>query len=95
MNLKNYKMEEKKLFVVEFGEAEIGYTSYCNCSQKPIFVVARDFNEAANKATLYVEYKKANKPPKKVLDSYGDLIKEKEEDIKIKTVKLAGEEVVW
>jgi hypothetical protein len=84
-------MEDKKLFIVEFGEA--GGSLWNCCSQKPIYVVAKNYNEAADKAMLYVEYKMKNKP---VITSDGSLYKREEEEIiKVNAVKLAGEEVLW
>lgn len=95
-------MEEKKLFIVEFGEPDVigGFWSGCHHSQSPLFVVAKDYNEAANKALAYVEYKKTitPKPKKDVLTSDGSLNNfwdETEENIKIRLIKLASEEVVW
>jgi hypothetical protein len=95
-------MEEKKLFIVEFGEPELngGFWAGSYCRQSPIFVVAKDYNEAADKAMAYVEYKKTitPKPKRDVLTSDGSLNyfrEETDEPIKIRGIKLASEEVIW
>jgi len=84
-------MENKKLFIVEFGEPS--YSSY-SYSQQPIYVVAMDYNDAAEKALAYVEYKKTINP-KKILTNDGSLNNETDEVVKIKGIKIASEEVVW
>lgn len=53
-------MEEKNLFLIEFGEGmqrQSGFMSMNGPSVKPIYVVARDYNEAAKKASYYLETK--------------------------------------
>jgi hypothetical protein len=95
-------MEEKKLFLVEFGDPELsGFWSGCHYGQNPVFVVAKDYNEAAEKALAYVEYKRsiAPKPKRDVLTSDGSLnnfrYDTQNEEIKIRAIKLASEDVVW
>ena len=87
-------MEERKLFIVEFGGNNSDMWNYC--AQKPIYVVAKDYNEAANKATLYIEWKRENNP-KKVIDDDGSLLNSdrKEEKYHVVAVKSAGDEVIW
>lgn len=84
---------KKLLFIVEFGEAEI-INTYRSSQQSPIFVVANDYNEAADKALAYIEYKNSLKL-KNVLTEDGSLNKTTNEPIKIKAIRLASEEVVW
>ena len=91
-------MSDKKLFIVEFGEPAIpNFMSLRFGGHRPIYVIARDYNEAATKAQLYMEAKKANMPPKSIIDFDGSLnnIKEEEEEIKIVAVRLASEEIIW
>ena len=84
---------KKLLFVVEFGEPEV-INSWRSSPQSPVFVVAKDYNEAGDKALAYVEYKNSLKP-KKILDEDNSLIKTTNESLKIKAIRLASEEVVW
>lgn len=84
---------KKLLFIVEFGEAEITNT-WRSSPQQPIYVVAKDYNEAGEKALSYVEYKNSLKP-KKILDEDNSLIKTTNESLKVKAIRLACEEVVW
>lgn len=84
-------MENKKLFIVEFGEPS---SSFTYSQQQPIYVVAIDYNDAAEKALAYVEYKKTINP-KKILTHDGSLNNETDEVVKIKGIKIASEEVVW
>lgn len=92
-------MEDKKLFIVEFGKPEHGMSlPFMNFhTQPPVYVIAKDYNEAASKGLAYAEYKKQNTPQKSVLDSDGSLnnLDEKDEEIKVKAVRLAAEEIVW
>lgn len=90
-------MKDKKLFIVEFGAPDVIH-SWSVCKQDPVFVVAKDYNEAANKAMMYIEYKEKNKPEKSIISYDGslDLSKDDNNDmIKIKAIKLATEEVIW
>ena len=79
-------MEEKKLFYVEFGEPKVrmSFSSLFNSIQ-PVFVVAKDYNEAAEKALAYIEYKRSIEPKRSVLTS----------DVRIRSVSIASEDVVW
>lgn len=91
-------MSDKKLFIVEFGEPRI--TSFMSLrfgGPESVYVVAKDYNEAANKAVLYMEVKKANMPKKPIVDLDGSLYNHKEEDeeIKVIAVRLASDEIIW
>jgi hypothetical protein len=90
-------MSDKKLFIVEFGEPSVSGFLSLRFGPKPIYVIAKDYNEAATKAQLYMEAKKANMPPKSILDFDGSLnnTKEEEEEIKIVAVRLASDEIIW
>jgi hypothetical protein len=91
-------MSDKKLFIVEFGEPSMpNFMSFRFGGPKPIYVVAKDYNEAANKAMLYMEAKKASMPKKSVLDEDGSLNRSMDidEEIKIIGVRLAAEEIIW
>jgi hypothetical protein len=89
-------MEQKMLFIVEFGKAEFNPGFYSNyCSQKPIYVVAKNYMEAQNKAEIYLENKRKNEP-KKVLTEDGSLARKEEIEMpKIISIRHASEEIVW
>ena len=93
-------MEDKKLFIVEFGKPEqamsLPFMEF-HRNQPPVYVVAKDYNEAASKGLAYAEYKREHMPQKSILDSDGSLnnIEEKNEVIKVRAVRLAAEEIVW
>lgn len=97
-------MNPKKLFIVEFGEPKISsspWMSFGGNSQSPLYVVATNYNEAAEKALAYSEYKKTlDRPKNAILTQDGSLLPgiargEEEEPVSICGIKLAADEVVW
>lgn len=83
-------MKEKKLFIVEFGEPNIGmFTS----KQSSVFVIANDYNEAASKALIYEENKRNLEKSKNILTGDGSLNRDvlNNDEIKISAIKFAGE----
>lgn len=89
---------DKKLFIVEFGEPTMpNFMSFRFGGPKPVYVIARDYNEAADKAEIYMETKKASMPKKPVIDLDGSLNNRTEidDEIKIVAVRLASEEIIW
>ncbi len=94
-------MKDKKLFIVEFGKPELGFGSmfgFDSNIQQPVYVVANDYNEAASKALAYAQYKKENAPTKSVIGLDGSLRptnNNENEEIRVRSVKLASEEVIW
>jgi hypothetical protein len=92
-------MESKKLFYIEFGEAQqsLQMSLFAPPSQiQPLYVVATGYDEAAEKALAYVEYKQFHEP-QNILDDDGSLISPSstKQKIRIKTIKIASDEVVW
>lgn len=93
-------MEGKKLFLVEFGEPQVGFGGFSFNVEPSIFVIARDYNEAANKAMAYVENKQKNGESRSVLTEDGSLDNaflnpnRKEKEFKIRAIKFAGD-VIW
>lgn len=88
-------MEDKKLFIVEFGQPVMPNIMNWNGSTvKPVYVVARDYNEAAGKAMIYLESKMRNEP-KSVIGMDGSLNLQVDEKIEIVAVKLAATEILW
>jgi hypothetical protein len=80
-----------KLFIVEFGVPSIGNVFMMNDGQpEPVYVMAKDWNMAAEKGLAHVNRKKEENPS--VVDEYGDLVKDVE--IKVSSVSLACEEYV-
>jgi hypothetical protein len=92
-------VSEKILFIVEFGEAVAGSIMSSYNSQSPIYVVASNYNEAAEKATIYIEHKKSITSDNNILMLDGSLdnakIKEMKVATKIKSIRIAGDEIVW
>ncbi len=95
-------MEEKNLFLVEFGEGvqQSGTVRFGGPAIEPIYVVAPDYNKAAAKANYYLETKveelEANKS-KEVLTDDGSLNfnpPRKEQALKIVAVKHISD-VIW
>jgi hypothetical protein len=91
-----------KLFIVEFGSPDIGGGSLLGFfgSQKPLYVVATSYDEAAKKALIYVEAKNAEleeDKPKSVVAPDGSLRLNYDDEIelKVKAVRLACDEIVW
>lgn len=81
-----------KLFIVEFGKPDMGnYISYGSNGQKPLFVIANSYDEAAKKAMVYAESKVEKQS---VIGADGSLNLNNEE-LMVKSVKLACDEIVW
>ena len=92
-------MDEKNLFLVEFGEGiqQPGAMSWSGPSVKPIYVVATDYNKAAQKAQYYLEAKiEEAVVEKSVLTDDGSLNTKdnKMPELKIVAVKHISE-VLW
>lgn len=90
-------MEDKKLFIVDFEAKRRSRRVFGILGEESdsIYVIARDYNEAANKATVYAESR--SKEPKNILTSDGSLnLEEAEGGIpQVVGVRLAGEEIIW
>ncbi len=81
-----------KLFIVEFGKPDTGnHTSFGSNGQNPLFVIANSYDEAAKKAMVYAE-SKAEK--RSVIGADGSLNLNNEE-LMVKSVRLACDEIVW
>ena len=78
-------MEEKNLFIVEFGEGhkERHSMSFGGPAVKPIYVVAKDYNQAAQKAQFYLDTKLEEIANNGVLESDGSLSNNNQLNIKI------------
>lgn len=83
--------KNEKLFIVEFGKPDMGGWVSFGGNQRPVYVIANSYDEAAKKAMIYAE---SNIEGQSVMDSDGNLNLNNEE-LRIKAVKLACEEVVW
>jgi hypothetical protein len=94
-------MEDRKLFFVEFGEPRtsggILSFAFANNILSPVYVVAKDYNEAASKAMAYAEYKQTFGEKGSVLTSDGSLRNQKKEDaeIKIRAISVVSDDVIW
>jgi hypothetical protein len=72
-----------KLFLADFGVCNASYTS-----NEAIYVLANDYNEAAQKALDYDTNK-----PRKVIDNDGSLMVEKPERV-LNTIRLISTNVI-
>jgi hypothetical protein len=82
-----------KLFIVEFGKPDTagGWISFGGNSQKPLYVIANNYNEAAKKAIEHAENSRENQS---VLSPDGSL-NLNDEKLIVKGIRLACEEIVW
>ena len=84
-----------KIFLVEFGKPDL--SSYVSFGQKqdPVFVVAKSFDEASQKAFVYAENRLNNEKSKSILDSDGSLrLDTTEVELQIKSVKIVSNEII-
>lgn len=89
---------DSKLFYVEFGEPETpGYYGGGSSKQKPLYVIAKSYDEAAKKAMNYTLAKQEEViESKSIIDADGSLkLSTEDDDIKIKSVKLASNEIIY
>ena len=85
-------MNDKKLFIVEFGKPDvISSFSFIRTEQPPVFVLACSYDEAVEKAIIHVE---SNAEPKSVIGPDGSLLNLDHEPLTIKSVRLACNEIV-
>jgi len=89
-------MEDRNLFLVEFGEGhrERHSMSFSGPAVKPIYVVAKDYNQAAQKAQFYLDAKLEEIANEGVLASDGSLNNSNELNIKIVGVGHVSN-VIW
>lgn len=82
-------MKDLKLYMVEFGKPSVQMFSVNTCTA---FVMAKSYDEAAEKAMLHM----ANKPFKgNVLTDDGSINPAAVEELMVKSVKLVCEEIVY
>jgi len=86
-------MENKVVFIVEFAKKSDIDKSYTYGDRRNIYVVARDYNEAVHKATMYIESKL--KSEHKILAEDGSLNNAEPDIYKPISVKIINEEIVW
>lgn len=89
-------MKNSNLYLVEFGDPDIT-TSWVSSKYPPAYVVAKNYNEAASKGSLWLEYKLSENKKGGILDADGSIDRSKiEYEIPtVKSVKLVCTEVVW
>jgi hypothetical protein len=101
-------MSEKNLFLVEVSNfvphRKTGFLSLSFSSHVPIYVIAKDYNEAFHKVSFKIETimdeRKRNEAKRSILDEDGSLIQnaysiEEEGEPKIVGIKLIEDIVVW
>lgn len=92
-SMMNINIETKrKLFIVEFGKPVAGGGGYYSRNDflEPVYVIASDYQDAAQKGLAYANLKIENRP---VVDDEGSL-NNNNEQVQIKTVRLACDEFV-
>ena len=93
-------MELKKLFFVEFGEPspQMSFTMFggSGSSVRPIYVVAKDYNDASVKAGMWLEdYMQNNPESQNILDGDGSLkTPQRKQNIQIISVKLLSDTII-
>lgn len=93
--------KKSKLFIVEFGTPDGSMTlmSLMNSGQKPLYVVATSYDEAAQKALMYAEAKREENggDSKSIVTPDGSLRLDDDDDFEltVKGVRIASDEVVW
>ena len=84
-----------KIFLVEFGKPDLSSYGSFGQKQDPVFVLAKNFDEASQKAFLYAENRLNNEKSKSILDSDGSLILDATEvELQIKSVKIVSNEII-
>ena len=87
-------MKDLKLYIVEFGKPELGGMSFFGSrGPSPVFVMAKSYDEAEHKAMAYMASKPSDK--KSVIDRDGSLNIPNGEDLMVKSVRLACDEIIW
>lgn len=88
-------MKNQQLYFVEFGKPDPpGFSSFSfSEKKKPLFVMASGYEEAAQKALAFASEKSENTP---VVSYDGSLcIPSEEDELRVKSVKLVSDEIVW
>ena len=83
------EVDKLQLFLVDIGIPS--YKSYPYFDDKTLFIMANNYNEVVEKATLYIE-QMSNK--KSIIDESGSL-NLSDEPALIKSIKLACEKIIW
>ena len=82
------------MFIVEFAkQSDIDESSLSYCDKKTIYVIAKDYNEAVRKASMYIENKV--KCDYKVLSEDGSLNNEGPDIYKPVSIKILHEDIIW
>ena len=87
--------ENKDMYVIEIGRERANRSSFFAPPVKLIYVIATSYNNAAKKAMVYIEAAEQNTAPV-TFNKEGDLnLKEDEGDLKIKSISLFSDELIW
>lgn len=84
------KLKDNQIYVVEFGKPDsLGLMSFGGSIQ-PVFVIAEDYQEAADKALSYIASTKSNS----VICEHGSL-NLIDEEVNVKAVKLLTNNIIF
>lgn len=87
-------MEGYKIFLVEFGKPDLSNFVSFGRGQDPVFVLAKDYNEASKKALLFAEERLKTQKSNSILDSDGSLILDNADNLQVKSVKIVSNEII-
>lgn len=87
--------QEHKLFIVEFGKPDVGSFSFYTPAHAPIYIIAKSYDDAASKATVYIEEEVAENK-QSVIGPDGSLNIQTDAEYKstIKAIKLASNRII-
>lgn len=92
MRLRMKVEKDSKLYIVTFGKLDIpGWFSFGN-GQKPVHVIAKSYDEAVEKATMYVEELQESKS---IVGEDGSLNIPDDYKLMVKSVQLACEAFIY
>jgi len=87
-------MEERKMFVAEFGSPNAPRGLFAGSSTESVLVVADDYNQAAAKAEIYLDTVIQNEK-KSILDGDGSLKDLDNNTPELLGLRLSNTKIIW
>lgn len=87
-------LDGMKLFLVEFGKPSVGNVVYYGNKQDSLFVIAKGYDDAEQKALRHIELKMEGEKSKSILDYDGSLRLNEDSEIQVSVVKIVSNEIV-